>query len=128
MLVVEHDEAVMRAADWLIDIGPGAGDRGGQIVAEGTPAEVAAESRIRSPAATCRAGCGSSCPRSAAESAKTRMLELEGATLHNLQERRRARFRSALFTCVTGVSGSGKSSLVIDTLGARAGPQAQRRR
>src|SRR5690606_31367283 len=42
VLVVEHDEAVMRSADWLIDIGPGAGDRGGTIVAEGTPADVAA--------------------------------------------------------------------------------------
>ena len=92
MLVVEHDEAMMRAADWLIDVGPGAGERGGQIVAEGTPAEVAANPdsitggylsgrlRIELPAERRRP-------------AKTRMLELEGATLHNLQERRRRRFR-----------------------------------
>ena len=116
VLVVEHDEAVIRAADWLIDVGPGAGDRGGTIVAEGTPAEVAANPdsitggylsgrlRIEPPAQRRKA-------------AKTRMLELEGATLHNLKNVD-VQIPLGLFTCVTGVSGSGKSSLIIDTLGA----------
>ncbi len=116
VLVVEHDESVMRAADWLIDVGPGAGERGGTIVAEGTPEEVAANAdsitggylsgrlRIEPPAQRRRV-------------AKTRMLELEGATLHNLQNVD-AHVPLGLFTCVTGVSGSGKSSLIIDTLGA----------
>jgi excinuclease ABC subunit A len=116
VLVVEHDEAVMRAADWLIDIGPGAGHRGGQIVAQGPPEEVAQNAqsitggylsgrlRIEPPAERRRL-------------AKTRCLELEGATLHNLQNID-VSVPLGLFTCVTGVSGSGKSSLVVDTLAA----------
>ncbi len=116
VLVVEHDETIMRAADWLIDVGPGAGERGGRIVAAGTPDDVAAHadsitgaylsgrSRIALPAERRRA-------------AKTRMLELEGATLHNLKNVD-ANIPLGLFTCITGVSGSGKSSLVVDTLAA----------
>ena len=116
VLVVEHDEAVIRAADWLIDIGPGAGDRGGEIVAQGTPDDVAANPdsitggylsgrlRIEPPAER-------------RKPAKSRMLELEGATLHNLQNVD-VQIPLGLLTCVTGVSGSGKSSLIIDTLGA----------
>ncbi|BBO36552.1 excinuclease ABC subunit UvrA [Lacipirellula parvula] len=116
VLVVEHDEALIRAADWLIDVGPGAGDRGGTIVSQGTPAEVAADPdsitggylsgrlRIEPPAQR-------------RKPAKTRMLELEGATLHNLQNVD-VQIPLGLFTCITGVSGSGKSSLIIDTLGA----------
>jgi excinuclease ABC subunit A len=114
VLVVEHDETVMRTADWLIDMGPGAGDRGGLVVSEGTPAEVAADEnsltgnylsgrlQIKMPAQRRRV-------------AKTRMLELEGATVHNLQNIN-VDFPLGIFTCVTGVSGSGKSSLVVDTL------------
>jgi excinuclease ABC subunit A len=116
VLVVEHDEAVIRAADWLIDVGPGAGDRGGTIVGEGTPEEVAANpdsitggylsGRLQiEPPTQCR------------KPAKTRMLELEGATLHNLKNVD-VQIPLGLFTCITGVSGSGKSSLIIDTLGA----------
>jgi excinuclease ABC subunit A len=116
VLVVEHDEAVIRAADWLVDVGPGAGDRGGTIVAQGTPAAVAADPdsitggylsgrlRIEPPAQR-------------RKPAKTRMLELEGATLHNLKNVD-VQIPLGLFSCITGVSGSGKSSLIIDTLGA----------
>ncbi len=116
VMVVEHDDAIMRAADWLIDMGPGAGERGGQIVAQGTPAEVAANPasitgdylsgrrRIEMPAERRRP-------------AKARLLEIEGATLNNLQDVDAA-IPLGLFTCVTGVSGSGKSSLVVDTLAA----------
>ena len=117
VLVVEHDEAVMRSADWLIDMGPGAGDRGGEIVAQGTPDEIArsdesitghylsGRSRIEPPAKHRRP-------------AKSRMLHLEGATVNNLREVD-LELPLGLLTCVTGVSGSGKSSLVVDTL-ARA--------
>ena len=117
MLVVEHDEAMMRSADWLIDMGPGAGDRGGQIVSQGTPEQVAQDAdsitggylagrlKIEAPAKRRRV-------------AKSRTVQLEGVTTNNLQEVDAA-FPLGTFTCVTGVSGSGKSSLVVDTL-ARA--------
>lgn len=117
VLVVEHDEEIIRAADWLIDVGPGAGLRGGRIVAQGPPDEVrrtgdsitadylAGRRRIELPAKRRRV-------------AKGRRVEIEGATLHNLRSTNVA-FPLGLFTCVTGVSGSGKSSLAIDTL-ARA--------
>ncbi len=117
VLVVEHDEAVMRAADWVVDMGPGAGARGGHIVSQGTFDEVAADPdsitggylsgrlEIKMPAKRRRP-------------AKTRTLQLDGATINNLQDVN-ASFPLGTFTCVTGVSGSGKSSLVVDTL-ARA--------
>ncbi|MCC6494616.1 MAG: excinuclease ABC subunit UvrA [Pirellulales bacterium] len=116
VLVVEHDETVMRAADWLIDIGPGAGQRGGQIVAEGTPAEVAADRRsITGGYLSGRLRIEP--PPQRRKPAKTRTLELEGATLHNLKGVD-LNLPLGLFTCITGVSGSGKSSLVIETLAA----------
>jgi excinuclease ABC subunit A len=117
VLVVEHDEAVMRAADWLIDIGPGAGDRGGQIVSQGTPSQVANDS-------VSITGCYLSgkrrieLPAKRRRVAKTRVLQLRGASVNNLQEVD-VDFPLGTLTCVTGVSGSGKSSLVVDTL-ARA--------
>jgi excinuclease ABC subunit A len=55
VLVVEHDEDMIRAADYVVDMGPGAGIHGGEVVAQGTPAEVLANPASRSPAATCRA-------------------------------------------------------------------------
>jgi excinuclease ABC subunit A len=114
VLVVEHDEAMMRQADWLIDMGPGAGQSGGQIVAVGTPAQViASEASI-----TGRYLYGSlsiAVPTQRRKGAKSRSLVLEGVTTNNLQSVA-ATFPLGLLVGVTGVSGSGKSSLVNETL------------
>jgi excinuclease ABC subunit A len=116
VLVVEHDEEVMRAADWLVDVGPGAGERGGRIVAEGTPRDVAAdEGSITGGYLSNRLRID--VPQERRAVAKTRMIELEGATLHNLKNVD-LHLPLGVFCCVTGVSGSGKSSLIIDTLAA----------
>jgi excinuclease ABC subunit A len=114
VLVVEHDEAMMRQADWLIDIGPGAGQHGGQVVATGTPAEVMASEdsitgRYLSGVATIPV------PAERRKAAKTRSLVLEGVTTNNLQDVT-ALFPLGLLVGVSGVSGSGKSSLVNETL------------
>lgn len=114
VLVVEHDETVMRTADWLIDMGPGAGDRGGLVVSQGTPAEVMAdENSLTGNYLSGRMQI--EIPAQRRRVAKTRMLELEGASVHNLQNIN-VEFPLGTFTCVSGVSGSGKSSLVVDTL------------
>ncbi|MEQ8208853.1 MAG: excinuclease ABC subunit UvrA [Lacipirellulaceae bacterium] len=114
VLVVEHDEELMRAADWLIDIGPGAGTQGGTIVAEGTPEEVASnESSITGGYLSQRLRIEP--PAKRRKAVKSRTVHLEGASLNNLQN---VKFDMplGLLHCVTGVSGSGKSSLVIDTV------------
>jgi excinuclease ABC subunit A len=114
VIVVEHDEAMMRACDHLIDMGPGAGDRGGRIVAGGRP-DALTEIGESLTARYLSGEFAIAIPTSRRSPAKSRMLRLEGAATHNLQ------FVDVdvplgLFTCVTGVSGSGKSSLVIETL------------
>jgi excinuclease ABC subunit A len=117
VVVVEHDEALMHTSDHLIDIGPGAGSRGGRVVAEGTPVEVGKSAA----SLTGRYLSGREAiaiPSQRRRPTKSRALELIGATAHNLQNID-AEFPLGLFVCVTGVSGSGKSSLVVDTL-ARA--------
>jgi excinuclease ABC subunit A len=116
VLVVEHDEAIIRAADWLIDVGPGAGAAGGTIVAAGLPADVA-ENPASITGAYLSGRLRIAPPAQRRRFAKTRALELEGATLHNLKNVD-VQLPLGLFTCVTGVSGSGKSSLVVDTLAA----------
>jgi excinuclease ABC subunit A len=117
VLVVEHDEAIMRSADHLVDMGPGAGIHGGRIVSEGTPEQVAAD-----PASvTGRYLSGElaiEVPPTRRRAAKTRSLVLEGATTNNLKDVE-LRIPLSVLVCVTGVSGSGKSSLVNETL-ARA--------
>jgi excinuclease ABC subunit A len=117
VVVVEHDEALMRESDYLIDIGPGAGNRGGHIVAHGTPASVA---EVEASLTGCYLSGRQSIPLPAErrKPVKSRMLQLTGATSHNLQNVD-VEIPLGLFVCVTGVSGSGKSSLVVDTL-ARA--------
>jgi excinuclease ABC subunit A len=117
VVVVEHDEALMRASDYLIDIGPGAGSRGGTVVAEGTPAEVAKlKTSLTGGFLSGREAIA--LPPTRRKPAKTRMLQLTGATSHNLQSVD-VEIPLGLLVCVTGVSGSGKSSLVVETL-ARA--------
>jgi excinuclease ABC subunit A len=114
VLVVEHDEAMMRQADWLIDIGPGAGQHGGRIVAQGTPEQVMADpasitGRYLSGTASIEV------PAQRRKAAKTRSIVIEGVTTNNLQSVT-ATFPLGLLIGVTGVSGSGKSSLINETL------------
>lgn len=113
VIVVEHDEDAMRAADFLVDIGPGAGVHGGCVVAAGTPEEVmACESSVTGDYLSGRRRIEVPCARIKPGS---KWLEIIGASGNNLKN---VNFRIpvGLFTCVTGVSGSGKSTLVNDTL------------
>jgi excinuclease ABC subunit A len=115
VLVVEHDADTMHAADWLIDMGPGAGILGGEIVAEGTPRAVAANPRSLTGRYLSGALCVAAGEKHAERAAPTDWVTLEGARLHNLKGVT-ARFPLGRLTCVTGVSGSGKSSLISGTL------------
>lgn len=114
VLVVEHDEETMRDADWIVDLGPGAGVLGGEVVASGSPQEIMANSR----SLTGRYLSGELSvisPNGGRRVPQNGSLVLHGATLHNLKNIE-ARFPLGVLTCVTGVSGSGKSSLVAETL------------
>ncbi len=114
VIVVEHDEEAIRTADHVIDIGPGAGIHGGEIVAEGTPAEI-----IAHPASlTGRYLAGHheiAVPAERRKIPKLQRLTVIGATGNNLQAVD-ADIPLGTFTCVTGVSGGGKSTLLIETL------------
>ncbi|MHC4404541.1 MAG: excinuclease ABC subunit UvrA, partial [Planctomycetota bacterium] len=117
VLVVEHDETMMRRADWLIDLGPGAGRHGGRIVALGTPEEVSGNSQ----SVTGRYLAGDleiPLPECRRRVAKSRSITLEGVRTNNLKNIS-VQFPLSALVCVTGVSGSGKSSLLNETL-ARA--------
>ncbi len=118
VLVVEHDEDAIRSADYVIDIGPGAGVHGGAIVAQGTPAEV--QANPLSMTGDYLSGRKSiSAPKSRRPQQAAKQLKVVGATGNNLQDVT-LEIPGGLFTCITGVSGSGKSTLINDTLYAAA--------
>jgi excinuclease ABC subunit A len=114
VLVVEHDEDAIRAADHLIDMGPLAGINGGHVVAQGTPDEVAANpASLTGDYMSGRRRIDVPSLRRPVQ--KSRMLKVIGARGNNLKTIDAA-FPLGVFTCVTGVSGGGKSTLVVDTL------------
>jgi excinuclease ABC subunit A len=114
VLVVEHDEDAIRAADHLIDMGPAAGIDGGRVVAEGTPAEVSANPKsLTGDYLSGRRRIDVPTMRRPVQ--KDRFLRVIGARGNNLKHIT-ASFPLGTFTCVTGVSGGGKSTLVVDTL------------
>jgi excinuclease ABC subunit A len=113
VIVVEHDEDAIRAADHVVDMGPGAGTHGGEVIAQGTPEDI----RANPDSLTGRYLTGDLCiaiPERRRHD-QQRWLEVIGATGNNLQSVD-ARIPIGLFTCITGVSGSGKSTLINDTL------------
>ncbi|MGZ3357015.1 MAG: excinuclease ABC subunit UvrA, partial [Isosphaeraceae bacterium] len=113
VIVVEHDEDTMRAADWLVDFGPGPGVKGGEIVAQGTLADLASSKPSLTGAYL--AGKAAIAVPSARKVPDGRFLTVRGARHNNLKDIDVA-FPLGLFIGVTGVSGSGKSSLVGDIL------------
>lgn len=114
VLVVEHDRETMEAADHLVDLGPGAGTRGGRVIADGPTAEVIAHPDSRT-GAYLRNETHVRSPRLERRQPDERCLSIRGAHMHNLKDVD-ADFPVGLLTCVTGVSGSGKSSLITRTL------------
>ena len=114
VIVVEHDEDAIRAADYVVDMGPGAGVHGGDVVAHGTPDTIAQHpDSVTGQYLSGRREIAVPHPRHAPQ--KERWLSLQGASGNNLQ-RVDLKLPVGLFTCVTGVSGSGKSTLINDTL------------
>ncbi|HZD68128.1 MAG TPA: excinuclease ABC subunit UvrA [Actinomycetes bacterium] len=113
LIVVEHDEATIKAADYLVDIGPGAGEHGGEIVAEGSLTDIeAVEASLTGQYMSGKRSIP--VPRERRRPGE-RWIELTGVREHNLKNIT-ARLPLGVFTCITGVSGSGKSSLVNDVL------------
>ena len=114
VIVVEHDEDAIREADYVVDIGPAAGIHGGEVVAEGTPAEIMANPK----SLTGQFLSGTrfiETPVFRRQPKKGKALRVTGATGNNLKNVT-AEIPLGLFTCVTGVSGGGKSTLLIDTI------------
>jgi len=112
VIVVEHDLEVIRQADWIVDFGPGAGKEGGEIVAQGTPLQIARNSR----SLTGKYLSGKEkIPIFPKKNNFSDWLIIEGCKTHNLKNIT-VKFPLRTLICVTGVSGSGKSSLIIDTL------------
>ncbi|HZI92376.1 MAG TPA: excinuclease ABC subunit UvrA [Thermoleophilaceae bacterium] len=112
VIVVEHDEGTMRAADHLIDLGPGAGEHGGELVAQGTPEEVM---EVEGSATGQFLSGEREIPMPKRRRRPSGYLEIEGASQHNLRNVN-AKIPLGTFCAVTGVSGSGKSTLVNEVL------------
>lgn len=113
VIVVEHDEDAMRAADFLVDMGPGAGSNGGNVVAAGTVAEVLKNKN--SLTAQYLTGAKYIAVPSIRRKGNGKFLELTGAKTNNLKNVD-LKIPLGTFTCVTGISGGGKSSLILETL------------
>jgi excinuclease ABC subunit A len=114
VIVVEHDHDAILSADYVVDIGPGAGEHGGQIVAEGTPAEIQANTKsLTGQYLSGKKQIEYKKARTKAD--PKRWLKLTNATGNNLRDVS-VEIPVGLLTCVTGVSGSGKSTLINDTL------------
>ncbi len=114
VIVVEHDEDAIRVADWVVDMGPGAGIHGGQIVAQGTPDDI-----VRNPASLTGQYLSGfrqvPIPKTRRPGHKGQKLKIRGAKGNNLKSVD-MEIPLGTFVCVTGVSGGGKSTLVIETL------------
>jgi excinuclease ABC subunit A len=118
VIVVEHDHEAIESADYVVDMGPGAGEHGGQIVAQGTPKQVAANAESLT-GAYLSGRRSIATPKKRTPPNKLRQLKIRAATGNNLKNVD-AEIPVGLLTCVTGVSGSGKSTLINDTLYAAA--------
>ncbi len=114
VIVVEHDEDAIRTADYVVDMGPGAGIHGGKIIAEGTPDEI-----MKNPASLTGQYLSGKrsipLPKKRRETKNAKQITIKNARSHNLKGVT-AKIPVGALTCVTGVSGGGKSTLVIDTL------------
>ena len=114
VILVEHDEEAIRSADHVVDMGPGAGIHGGEVVAQGTPKKIEASQK----SLTGRYLSGKeeiATPKTRRKKRDSHCLSLKGASGHNLRGVD-AEFPLGLFLCMTGVSGSGKSTLLLETL------------
>ena len=114
VIVVEHDEEAIISADHVIDMGPGAGELGGRVVAQGRPADIMAHPD----SLTGQYLTGAKqipLPEQRGKGARGQRLTIVGARIHNLQNVT-AHIPLGVFTCITGVSGGGKSSLIVETL------------
>ena len=114
VIVVEHDEDAILQADWVVDVGPGAGIHGGKIVAEGRPKDILDHPKSLT-GKYLKGEMGVPTPPQRRKPQKGRMLKLIGARGNNLKNVT-AEIPLGTFTCITGVSGGGKSTLIIDTL------------